>query len=83
LQSFGAALNNVRMNSTDLTVSQARELYAALFPHVNYLLRLTRRLEELRFPADDPLRLAANRAYDAAWKLSQEAHHLAVRMGCR
>jgi hypothetical protein len=71
------------MNSTDLAAAQARELHAALFPHLNYLLRLTRRLEELRFSADDPLRVAAQNAYDASWRLAQEAHHLAVRMGCR
>jgi hypothetical protein len=70
------------MNSADLTVAQVRELHPALFPHLNFLVRLKNRLEELRFPADDPLRGAVNRAYDATWRLSQEAHHLAVRMGC-
>ena len=75
--------NTVRMNSTDITAAQARKLHEALFPHVNYLLRLTRRLEDLRFPADDPLRVAVANAYDAVWRLSQEAHHLAIRMGCR
>lgn len=71
------------MNSSEISVAQARALHEALFPHVNYLLRLQRRLEDLRFPADDPLRAAVDRAYDAAWNLSREAHNLAVRMGCR
>jgi len=71
------------MNSDDLTAAQARELHDALFPHLNYLLRLKRRLEELRFPADDPLRVAATDAYEAAWRLSREAHVLAVRLGRR
>jgi hypothetical protein len=69
------------MNSRELTAEQAHALHAALFPHVNYLLRLSRRLEVLRFPADDPLRVAATRAYDSAWQLYQEAHRLSVRMG--
>jgi hypothetical protein len=70
------------MTSDDLTADQASRLYEALLPHVNYLLRLKKRLEDLRFADDDPLRLAATRAYDAAWELRQEAHRRSVRMGC-
>jgi hypothetical protein len=70
------------MTSDDLTAVQASRLYEALFPHVNYLLRLKKRLEELRFAEDDPLLVAAAKAYDAAWELSQEAHRRSVRMGC-
>jgi hypothetical protein len=44
------------MTSDDLTAEQASKLYEALFPHVNYLLRLKKRWEDLRFPEDDPLR---------------------------
>jgi hypothetical protein len=69
------------MDSTELSQEQAGELHAALFKHLNFLLRLKNRLEELRFPADDPLRVAATDAYTACWKLSQEAHRLSVRMG--
>lgn len=54
------------MNSSEISVAQARELYEALFPHLNYLSRLQERLEDLRFPADDPLRVAVESAYDAA-----------------
>lgn len=71
------------MNSIELTQAQARALHEALFPHVNYLHRLQNRLADLRFPANDPLRVAVDRAYDAAWRLSQEAHRLSVRMGRR
>jgi hypothetical protein len=71
------------MDSTDITVKQADELHAALFKHFNFLVRLKNRLEELRFPADDPLRVAATDAYNACWELSQAAHRLSVRMGCR
>ena len=65
----------------DLTAEQASKLYEALFPHVNYLLRLKKRLEDLRFADDDPLRVAATKAYEAAWELRQEAHRRSVRMG--
>jgi hypothetical protein len=71
-----------RMTSDDLTAAEASRLYEALFPHVNYLLRLKKRLEELRFDDDDPLRLAATKAYEAAWELSQDAHRRSVRTGC-
>ena len=72
-----------RMTSDDLTAEQASQLYEALFPHVNYLLRLKKRLEDLRFAEDDPLRVAATKAYEAAWELRQEAHRRSVRMGVR
>ena len=71
-----------RMTSDDLTAEQASRLYEALFPDVNYLLRLKKRLEDLRFAEDDPLLLAAAKAYDAAWELRQETHRRSVRMGC-
>ena len=67
----------------DTSKNTAGELHDALFPHLNYLLRLMRRLEELRFPADDSLRVAATNAYDAACRLSREARNLAVRLGRR
>ena len=70
------------MTSDDLTAEQASRLYKALFPHVNYLLRLKKRLEDPCFVDDDPLRLAATKAYEAAWELRQEAHRRSVRMGC-
>jgi len=71
------------MNSSELSQRQAAALYEALFPHLNYLRRLQNRIEALRFPADDPLRLAVDHAYESTWRLQQEAHRLAVRMGCR
>jgi hypothetical protein len=71
------------MTSDDLTTEQASKLYEALFPHANVLLRLKRQLEELRFDEDDPLCLAATRAYEAVWELWQEAHSRSTRMGCR
>jgi hypothetical protein len=61
-----------------MTTAQAHRLYQPLYPHVNYLLRLKKRCDEVLPPAD-PLRTAADRAYQAAWELSREAHRRSVR----
>ena len=57
-------------------------MHQALFPHLNYPLGLSKRCEEA-LPDGDPLRVAAARAYDAAWQLNQEAHRPSVSMGAR
>jgi hypothetical protein len=56
-----------------LTTAQTSRLHDDLFPHVNYLLRLRKRMEELRLQRD-PLYSVICRAYDAAWQLMREAH---------
>jgi hypothetical protein len=68
------------MTSDNLTADQASRLYDALFPHVNYLLRLKKRLEDLRFAGYDPLRLAAAKAYEADWGATPEAHRRSIRI---
>jgi hypothetical protein len=77
-----AAGQTVRMTSDDLTAEQASKLYEALFPHVNYLLRLKKRLEDLRFDDIDPLLLATTKACEAVWELRQEAHRRSEQKGC-
>ena len=71
------------MDSGDLTTAEADRLYTALYSHLNYLRRLKRRMEDLRFPRDDKLYLAVAAAYEAVWQLRQEAHGLSRRMGAR
>jgi hypothetical protein len=44
-------------------------------------LRLKQRLEAKGFSADDPLRVAAEAAYQTTWRLRQEVHGLSVRRG--
>ena len=61
-----------------MTTDQAYRLCQALYPHVNYLLRLKKRCDEA-LPSSDQLRVAADRAYQAAWELSREAHRQSVR----
>jgi hypothetical protein len=63
-----------------VTVEQAARLYDALYPHVNYLYRLKERMERRQLTRD-PLYGDVCRAYDAAWRLSLEAHSRSVRMG--
>ncbi len=75
------AAYTVRMDNR-LTADEASRLYDALFPHVNYLLRLRKRFEELRI-ADDPLYAEVCDAYQAAWSLRQAVHGRSTRMGAR
>ncbi|MFL5341112.1 MAG: hypothetical protein ACJ8F7_13275 [Gemmataceae bacterium] len=65
----------------ELTTEQTSQLGKALFPHVNYLYRLKRRMEQLRFPPNDPLYVRVVAAYDAAWRLSREVHYLSCSTG--
>ena len=67
------------MTSDDLTAEQASRLYEELFCHVNYLQRLRKRMEDLRFDRNDLLYMAVSEAYDAVWRLRQQAHGLSVR----
>ena len=43
------------MTSDDLTKSQAKAIREALFPGMNYLVRLKKRMEKAGFPGDDKL----------------------------
>jgi hypothetical protein len=54
-----------------MTTAQTHRLHQAHYPHVNYLLRLKKRCDEVLPPAD--------KAYQAAWELSGEAHRRSVR----
>jgi hypothetical protein len=56
-----------------ITPVQAGRLYEQLYPHVNYLLRLQKRMEDLRLQRD-PLYHVVRDAYNAVWRLTREAH---------
>ena len=69
---------------TPLDRRAARALSDALFPHVNYLLRLQQRFEARHFDHDDPLIFAATWAYEATLRLcprftSRAAHGVDVQ----
>ena len=78
-----AARQNGRMDSDQRTAEQAIQLSAAFLGHVNDLLRLKLRTEDLRFPDADPLHEAVRAAYDAVWRLRQQIHGRSIQRGCR
>ena len=64
------------MDRSDVKKSQAKTISTALFPHMNYLFRLRKRMEEVGFPHNDKLYLLVCNAYDAMHSLSDEIHYL-------
>jgi len=69
------------MNSSKLTTAQAARLHRALYPHLNYLCRLRRRMELIGFPSGDPLFVLVSPAYDSLQRLSVEVHYMSCRSG--
>jgi hypothetical protein len=55
---------------------QAAKIAKALYPSVNYLVRLRRRMEQVGFPLDDDLFRHVCAAYDAVNRLRLKAHNL-------
>ena len=64
------------MNSTTIEKWQAAKIHAALFPGVNYLLRLRERMEKVGFPHDDDFYQHVCAAYEAANRLRNKVHYL-------
>ena len=64
------------MELSDLTPQQAQALAARLAPSLGYLVRLTNRMQQTGWRADDP-------AYVAAWKTRDTLHELCVRLHYR
>jgi hypothetical protein len=67
------------MRSDDLTNDQAWALVSALRPKLEYLTRLTARMDSQGFPPDDPLLRDALQAADALRQLSDRIRHLACK----
>ena len=64
------------MDRSNVKKSQAKAISQALFPKINYLFRLRKRMEEVGFPPNDKLYLLVCKAYDAMRQLSVEVHYL-------
>jgi hypothetical protein len=64
------------MNRNDIENWQAKRIGEALYPTVNYLVRLRRRMEQLRFPHDDPLYKRVCEAHEAMNRLRLDVHYL-------
>ena len=69
------------MQSKQLTLAQARRIHEALFPGVNYLVRMRNRMDKVGFHPDDPLFQRVCKAYNASWELSNEMHRLSCKSG--
>src|SRR5262249_10248173 len=69
------------MGHSDLTREQLDRLHATLFPAVNLLNQLERRMTRLGFLADDPLYLAVVKAQSAAQELYIQVHYLGCSSG--
>ena len=66
------------MNSDELTRTQVRAVSEALFPGLNYLFRLRKRMIKAGFPDDDPLFKLVCDAYEASWRLHIELHSMSA-----
>ena len=64
------------MDRAAVTKDQAKTINKALFPSLNYLVRLKERMEKVGFPQDDKLFLMVCKAYDAVLRLHVETHYL-------
>jgi hypothetical protein len=60
------------MNSDELTRTQVKAISEALFPGVNYLVRLRDRMVKAGFPPDDELFKLVSDAYEASRVLRLE-----------
>lgn len=66
------------MSSDELTRTQVKAIRDALFPGLNYLVRLRKRMVKSGFPPDDPLLQLVDDAYEASWRLSVELNGMAA-----
>jgi hypothetical protein len=64
------------MKSGDLSRDQLAKMQAAVWPMLNYLLRLNRRMNQVFVPTD-PLFRVASEAYNAVHSLNVALHYLA------
>ena len=69
------------MGHSDLTREQLERLHQTLFPAVNLLNQLERRMTRLGFLADDPLYVAIVKAQTAAQELYIQVHYLGCSSG--
>ena len=64
------------MNSNNLTKSQAKVIFEALFPGANYLVRLRDRMQKSGFPPGDKLFQLVEKAHEAMRQLRSELHYM-------
>lgn len=69
------------MTSRQLEPEHALIVQRVVARHLAYAARLRRRLEQLRFPPDDPLMASTTHAYHALHELHVRLHYLGCRHG--
>jgi len=69
------------MDSASLTREQVEKLIEVIGRQLNYLGRLRKRMEAMRFPHNDPIYLDVSAAWDATQRLSVRLHYLSCRPG--
>jgi hypothetical protein len=69
------------MQSTDITPQQAEALQAHTRPMLRYLGAMLTRMHKRRFPPNDELLRATQRAYDAVHALNVHVHYLTCSSG--
>jgi hypothetical protein len=69
------------MNSSDVTKAQAKVISAALYKRLNYLGRLRKRMDQLRFSPDDELYKLVAAVWDKLHRLSVHVHYMACGIG--
>jgi hypothetical protein len=69
------------VDSTTLTIAQAKRMYDALAPTLGYLTRLRQRMEQVGFIPGDPLYRDVCKAHDAMHALLSRLHYLTCKSG--
>lgn len=64
-----------------ITFDQYDALSRAMFPHVNFTVRLVKRLEAIHMRHDDKLMIAARKAHEAMAALRMVVHYRTCKSG--
>jgi hypothetical protein len=71
----------IGLTGNDLTLEQAERLRAKAAEMLRYLGALNKRIQQRRFPPNDPLVIAGREAYNAMHTLHVELHFLSCEHG--
>jgi hypothetical protein len=69
------------METRTISPAAADALMRQVLPHLNWLGRVRRRMEQQGFPPDDELYRACSRAWDAMQELHVRAHYASCTSG--
>jgi hypothetical protein len=69
------------VDSSKLTTEQAKRIVDAIGPALGYCYRLACRMQRMGWRPDDPMYVAAWKAYDALHTLHMHAHYASCQPG--